>query len=99
MAVSAELLNGELLALDVRIFTRRKINCWFTMTSQAAILIVGDSAMLSREQLQQISTSIEDALKVSSSEPRGFLRYLLAMASVEVAQRIKSQPEPCRKAA
>jgi len=69
------------------------------MTSQAAILIVGDSAMLSREQLQQISTSIEDALKVSSSEPRGLLRYLLAMASVEVAQRIKSQPEPSRKAA
>ena len=69
------------------------------MVSQAAILIVGDSAMLSREQLQQISTSIEDALKVSSSEPRGLLRYLLAMASVEVAQPIKSQPEPSRKAA
>ena len=69
------------------------------MVFQAAILIVGDSAMLSREQLQQISTSIEDALKVSSSEPRGLLRYLLAMASVEVAQRIKSQSEPSRKAA
>ena len=55
--------------------------------------------MLSREQLQQISTSVEDALQVSSSEPRGLLRYLLAMASVEAAQRIKSQPEPSRKAA
>jgi hypothetical protein len=43
------------------------------MTSQAAISIVGDSAMLSREQLQQISTSIDDALRVSSSEPRGLL--------------------------
>jgi hypothetical protein len=63
------------------------------MTSEAAILIVGDSAMLSREQLQQISTSIDDALKVSSSEPCGLVRYLLAMASMEVAQRIKSQPE------
>jgi hypothetical protein len=55
--------------------------------------------MLSREQLQQISTSIDDALKVSSSEPRGLVRYLLAMASMEVAQRIKSQPAPSRKAA
>ena len=53
--------------------------------------------MLSREQLQQISASIEDALKVSSSEPGGLLPYLLAMASVEVAQRIKSQS--CQKAA
>jgi hypothetical protein len=60
------------------------------MTSQAAILIVGDSAMLSREQLQQISTSIDDALKVSSSEPRGLVRYLLAMASMEVANQINS---------
>ena len=55
--------------------------------------------MLSREQLQQISISIDDALKVLSSELRGLLRYLLAMAGVEVAQRIKSQPESSRKAA
>jgi hypothetical protein len=55
--------------------------------------------MLSLEQLQHISTTIDDALKVSSSEPGGLLRYLLAMASMEVAQRIKSQPEPSRKAA
>ena len=69
------------------------------MTSQAAILIVGDSTMLSREQLHQISLSIDDALKVSTCEPHGLVRYLLAMASMEVAQRIKSQPEPSRKAA
>ena len=55
--------------------------------------------MLSREQLQQISTSIDDALRVSSSEPRGLLRYLLTMASMEIALRIKSQLEPSRKAA
>jgi hypothetical protein len=67
------------------------------MTSQTAILIIGDSAMLSREQLQQISTSIDDALTVSSCEPRGLLRYLLAMASMEISLRIKSQPS--RKAA
>jgi hypothetical protein len=54
--------------------------------------------MLSREQLQQISLSIDDALKVSSSEPRGLVRYLLAMASIEVTQRIKSQPKPSRRA-
>jgi len=69
------------------------------MTSQAAISIVRDSAMLSREQLQQISTSIDDALRVSSSEPRGLLRYLLTMAGMEIALRIKSQPEPSRRAA
>jgi hypothetical protein len=97
--VSAESPDGERPALDVRIFTLRKINRQFTMASQAAILIVGDSAMLSREQLQQISTSIDHALKVSSSEPRGLLRYLLTMASMEIALRIKSQPEPSRRAA
>jgi hypothetical protein len=83
-----------------RIFTRPEINGQLSMTAHRCNgFLFGDSAMLTREQLQQISASIDHALKVSGSEPRGLLRHLLAIASMEASQRLKSQPDRTRKAA
>lgn len=55
--------------------------------------------MLTKQQLHQISASVEETLQIASDEPGSLLHHLLEMASLEVCRRMKAAPERARKAA